>query len=46
MIHMVEKFGKEEPAIGFAIVVDELMSALSRQKIQISSGEKSFPDLI
>ena len=39
--HLVEKFGKEEPAIGFAIVVDELMSALSRQKIQISSGEKS-----
>ena len=39
--HLVEKFGKEEPAIGFAIVVDELISALSRQKIQISSGEKS-----
>ena len=39
--HLVEKFGKAEPAIGFAIVVDELMSALSRQKIQISSGEKS-----
>ena len=29
------------PAIGFAIVVDELMSALSLQKIHISSGEKS-----
>ena len=39
--HLVEKFGKAEPAIGFAIVVDELMSALSRQRIQISSGEKS-----
>lgn len=39
--HLVEKFGKAEPAIGFAIVVDELMSAFSRQKIQISSGEKS-----
>ncbi len=33
--HLVEKFGKSEPAIGFAIVVDELMSALQRQKIEI-----------
>ena len=33
--HLVEKFGKAVPAIGFAIVVDELMNALQRQKIEI-----------
>lgn len=32
--HLVEKFGKSVPAIGFAIVVDELMNALGRQKIE------------
>ena len=31
--HLLEKFGKSTPSIGFAIIVDELMSALSRQKI-------------
>ncbi len=30
---LLEKFGKESPSIGFAIVVDELMNAMSRQKI-------------
>ncbi|MGF7001707.1 ATP phosphoribosyltransferase regulatory subunit [Lachnospiraceae bacterium PFB1-21] len=30
---LIEKFGKEAPSIGFAIVVDELQSALSRQHI-------------
>lgn len=33
--HLLEKFGKNTPSIGFAIIVDELMSALSRQKIAI-----------
>lgn len=33
--HLVEKFGKTAPSIGFAIVVDELMSAVLRQKIAI-----------
>ncbi len=33
--HLLEKFGKSAPAIGFAIVVDTLMNALSRQGIQI-----------
>ncbi|MEG0190879.1 MAG: ATP phosphoribosyltransferase regulatory subunit, partial [Lachnospiraceae bacterium] len=32
---LIEKFGKQSPSIGFAIVTDELMSALNRQKIQI-----------
>ena len=33
--HLMEKFGKPSPSIGFVIVVDELMNALSRQKIQV-----------
>lgn len=33
--HLLEKFGKQTPSIGFAIIVDELMSALSRQKIAV-----------
>ena len=32
---LLSYFGKNAPAIGFAIVVDQLMNALSRQKIQI-----------
>lgn len=28
-------FGKQSPSIGFAVVIDQLMAALSRQKIQI-----------
>lgn len=40
--HMMEKFGKSTPAIGFAIIVDELMSALSRQKIQVRYGTTSI----
>jgi len=33
--HLIEKFGQERASIGFAIVVDELMSALERQKVSI-----------
>lgn len=33
--HLVEKFGKKSASIGFAIVIDELMKALIRQKIRI-----------
>lgn len=33
--HLLEKFGKNTPSIGFAIILDEVMSALSRQKIQV-----------
>lgn len=32
---LLEKFGKNTPSIGFAIIVDELMSALSRQKVTV-----------
>ncbi len=31
---LLEQFGKDAPAVGFAIVVDRLMQALSRQKIE------------
>ena len=34
--HLLEKFGKQSPSIGFAIVVDQLMNALTRQKIEIA----------
>jgi ATP phosphoribosyltransferase regulatory subunit len=33
--HLLTYFGKDAPATGFAIIVDQLFTALSRQKIQI-----------
>lgn len=39
--HLMEKFGKRAPSIGFAIIIDELMNALSRQHIQISYEENN-----
>lgn len=38
---LLEKFGDRAPSIGFAIVVDELMNALVRQKIEIDCGKKT-----
>lgn len=38
---LLTKYGKKAPSIGFAIVVDELMNALSRQKITIQAGHKN-----
>lgn len=32
-------FGKDAPSIGFVVVIDQLLSALSRQKIEIPTGE-------
>lgn len=37
--HLIEKFGRQTPSIGFAIIIDELMSALSRQKIEVETGK-------
>lgn len=34
--HLLEKFGKNAPAAGFSIVIDELMNALARQHVQIT----------
>ena len=40
--HLLEKFGKETPSIGFAIIVDELMNALSRQKISVDTIRRNI----
>ena len=40
--HLLEKFGKSTPSIGFAIIVDELMSALSRQKIPTDTVHRNL----
>ena len=32
--HLLKKFGKEAPSVGFAIYVDDLMKALARNKIE------------
>ena len=39
--HLVGQFGKNAPAVGFALVVDQLMAALSRQKIEIPLNDPS-----
>lgn len=35
--NLIEQFGKKAPSVGFAIVLDELMMALSRQGIQMEA---------
>lgn len=40
--HLLEKFGKNTPSIGFAIIIDELMSALSRQKIPTDTVRRNL----
>lgn len=40
--HLLEKFGRNTPSIGFAIIVDELMSALSRQKITVEPVHRNL----
>ena len=40
--HLLEKFGKNTPSIGFAIILDELMNALNRQNIQIETGSRNL----
>ncbi len=40
--HLLEKFGKSTPSIGFAMIVDELTSALSRQKIAIETRQSNL----
>ena len=39
--HLLEKFGKQSPSIGFALVIDELMNALTRQHIRITYPRKN-----
>lgn len=38
---LLGQFGKNAPAIGFVIVVDQVMAALSRQKIELSTLSNS-----
>lgn len=38
---LLAKFGKESPSIGFAIVIDELLNAMSRQKARIVYTRKN-----
>ena len=40
--HLLEKFGKSTPSIGFAIIIDELMSALNRQKISVLTAKRNL----
>ena len=39
--NLMEKFGKKSPSIGFVIVVDELMNAFARQKLEIAYQHKN-----
>ena len=50
---LLQKFGKEAASVGLAVVVDELLNALSRQKIEVEEdvsvtmilyGDAMFPD--
>jgi ATP phosphoribosyltransferase regulatory subunit len=36
--NLVQQFGKEAPAIGLAIVIDQLMLSLSRQKLEVDAA--------
>ncbi len=38
---LLGRFGKEAPAIGFMIVIDDLMSALSRQNIRVHTPQRA-----
>ena len=40
--NLVEQFGKKTPAIGFALLLDQLMAALYSQEIDISVDEKDY----
>ena len=39
--NLLSQFGKDAPSIGFSIYVDELMNAISRQKIDVGMNNKS-----
>ncbi len=40
--NLLPYFGKNAPSIGFAVVIDQLMAALSRQKIEIPIQEQQI----
>ncbi len=39
--NLLKTFGKDAPAVGFVVVIDDLMAALSSQKIKVPTEEKS-----
>ena len=40
--HLLEKFGRQTPSIGFAVLIDDLLNAINRQKIDIETGSASL----
>jgi ATP phosphoribosyltransferase regulatory subunit len=38
--NLLHQFGKEAPAIGFVIVIDDILEALARQKVEIQIPDK------
>ncbi|MDD3186208.1 MAG: ATP phosphoribosyltransferase regulatory subunit [Anaerostipes sp.] len=40
--NLIEQFGKKAPSIGFAIVFDELMMAMERQKISMDVADTNY----
>ena len=40
--HLLEFFGKKAPAIGFMVIVDDILEALDRQKIPVSTKEDAI----
>ena len=44
--NLLMQFGKNAPAIGFTILVDDLLSALDRQNIRIPTGDFAYSALI
>lgn len=38
--NLLGKFGKDAPAVGFAVVIDDLMTAMASQRIELPSEEK------
>ncbi len=39
--NLLKTFGKDAPAVGFVVVIDDLMAALSSQKIKVPTEEKN-----
>lgn len=44
--HLLTQFGKNAPAIGFTILIDDMLSALDRQNIKISLKEFAYSVLL
>ncbi len=40
--NLVEQFGKKTPAIGFALLLDQLMAALNSQEVEITVEKKDY----